>query len=750
MLTLFLLEGEKMKKAELKELLADMSLDEKIGQLIQLSGEFFQANDISYGPRNKLGISQKMVNLTGSILNVAGVEATKKVQDRQMKLQPHHIPVIFMSDVIYGYKTIFPIPLGLGAAWNPELVKKAFIVAGDEASAAGNQVAYAPMIDTVHDARWGRVLESPGEDPYLNSVYAKAMVEGLQSKLKDGAGVASCFKHFAGYGAVEAGREYNTVDMSTSNLYQNYLPAYKAAVKAGVKMAMTSLTSLNGIPSTADKWLLNDLLRKSWGFKGLIISDYASIYELIKHGFAADETDAAKKALEAGVDIDMKSPCYANGLKKLLTDGKLDEEKINKAVWKVLSLKNELGLFEDPYRGTSIEKEKVSVLSSDKREFARKLASEALVLLQNKNNALPLKKDERIALIGPYSNNHSLLGMWAVHGDAKDSVTIAQGIKQYSKNVKIAKGTDLNRNRKILEEMGFFTKKQIDQMISSAKVEKENNAKAIRLAQDSNTVVLAMGENTLEAGEAGAKTNLCLPDNQLKLIDKISKLGKKIVLLIISGRPLVLTNVVDKVDAILECWFPGTEGGNAIADVLFGETNPSGRLTMTFPYAVGQEPIYYSHLSTGRPVHGSQHIGRFVSKYLDAPADPLFPFGYGLSYGHVNYKNMTLDKKILHRDNKLKAEVTLINDSSWDINETVQLYIHDQVASIVQPVKRLIDFTKVVVKANSSRKVNFEIKPEQLTFFNNHGQEILENGKFTAFIGENSRDCLAQDFTLVD
>lgn len=739
-----------MKKEKLKNLLKDMSLNEKIGQLVQLSGEFFKANDISYGPREKLGISQEIVNYTGSILNVSGAKETREVQDHQMGVQPHHIPVMFMSDVIYGYKTVYPIPLGLGATWNPELVQEAFTTAADEASSAGNHVAYAPMLDTVHDARWGRVLESPGEDPYLNSVYAEAMVKGFQKELKNGKGVISCFKHFAGYGGVEAGREYNSVDMSLSNLYQNYLPAYKAAVKAGAKMAMTSLTSLNGVPSTADQWLLNEVLRKEWGFQGIIISDYASIYELTKHGFASDSIDAAEKAFEATVDIDMKSPCYANGLSKLVTEGKLDEKKIDEAVWRVLSLKNELGLFENPYRNASEKREKASVLSKDKRKQARKIATEAIVLLQNKNSVLPLNETETIALIGPYSDSHDLLGMWAVHGNPKDSVSIAQGLKQYVKNLRIEKGTDNIRNSKILEEIGFFNKEQINKMISSEIVEKKNNEKAIELAKSSDTVILAMGENALEAGEAGAKTDLTLPNNQVQLIKQISKLGKKTVLLVISGRPLALTNVIDKVDAIVQCWFPGIEGGNAIADILLGKISPSGRLTMAFPYTTGQEPIYYNHLSTGRPMSSSQHVGRFISKYLDAPAEPLYPFGYGLSYGKIIYEDMILDKNELTRHGEIKAEIMLKNSSDWDCNETVQLYFQDRVATVVQPVKRLIDFKKVFIKAHSNRKVSFIIKPKQLAFYDNHGKSIVENGDFRLFIGCNSKNCLAKDFTLID
>lgn len=739
-----------MKTIELKQLLKDMSLDEKIGQLVQLSGEFFQANDISYGPITKLGISQKVVDLAGSVLNVAGAEETRRVQNHQMKVQPHHIPVMFMSDVIYGYKTVYPIPIGLGASWDPKLVKEAFNTAADEASAAGIHVAYAPMLDTVHDARWGRVLESPGEDPYLNSVYAKAMVEGFQENFENNNGVAACFKHFAGYGAVESGREYNSIDMSISNLYQNYLPAYKSAVKAGAKMAMTSLTSLNGVPSTADEKLLNELLRKIWGFNGIIISDYASIYELVKHGFASDEYDAAHKAINATVDIDMKSPCYANSLKKLVADGKLNEEKIDESVWRVLSLKNELGLFEDPYRGTSVARENKSVLSSDKRELARKLASEAIVMLQNKNDVLPLNKNEKIALIGPYSTDHSLLGMWAVHGEPKDSVSILEGIERYTSNVTATKGTDINRSREMLKEMGFPNDEEISKVISDQEIEHENNEKALQLAKKADVVILALGESTLEAGEAGAKTKLTLPENQLNLINEISKLGKKVVLLVISGRPLVLTNIVDKVDSILECWFPGTEGGAAIADILFGKANPSGRLTMSFPCSSGQEPIYYNHLSTGRPVDDSQHVGRFVSKYLDTPAAPLYPFGFGLSYGKVTYESMSLDKDVLTHTGKIEAKVVLKNDSDWDCQETVQLYLHDKVATIVQPVKKLINFKRVSIKAHTQKTVSFSIIPKQLTFFDNYGEEILENGDFTLFIGSNSRDCLAKDFTLTD
>ncbi len=739
-----------MKQKKIFTLLNEMSLDEKIGQLIQLSGEFFSASDISIGPIEKLGISKKMVNLCGSALNIVGAENVRRVQNQQMQKQPHHIPILFMSDVIYGFKTIFPIPLGLGSSWNPKLVKRAYSVAAEEASASGNQVAFAPMVDVVHDARWGRVLESPGEDPYLNSVYSKNMVEGLQENLANKTGQVACIKHYAAYGAVEAGREYNQVDMSLSNLCQNFLPPYRAGVKAGAGMVMTALTTLNGVPSTADKWLLSDVLRKKWKFNGIIISDYASIYELIKHGFARNSTDAALKAMDAGVDIDMKSPCYANGLHDLVTNGVLDERKINNAVLKVLNFKNKLGLFEKPYFGASVEKEKNSILTPQKRKLARKLAQESLVLIQNKNSILPLKKDAKVALIGPYANSQKLIGMWAIHGNSRDTVTIADGLGQYTNNLTVNHGTDLCRDKALLKKLGFLTEKDINKMVSSPEKERINIQNAIKAAKAADTIVLTLGEETYEAGEAGAKTNLNIAPNQLKLLDKLSQLNKPIILVLISGRPLVLTKVKDKVDVILESWFPGTEGGNAIADILFGKVNPSGRLTMSFPYASAQEPLYYNHLSTGRPENNSQHVGRFVSKYIDAPAKALYPFGYGLSYGKIKYSNLTISSDRLFLDRPIKISIDIENLSDYDRKETIQLYIHQETASIVQPVKRLIDFNKIAISGHSSRHVEFYINASQLSFYDNMGRSHKESSKIHVYVGTNGIQLLEGKFDFIN
>lgn len=729
-----------MNQKEIIRLLKDMSLDEKIGQLIQLSGEFFSANDISIGPIEKLGISKKMVDLTGSILNVVGAKETHEVQERQMQKQPHHIPVLFMSDVIYGYKTILPIPLGLGATWDLKNVRQAFVNAADEASAAGNHVAFAPMVDVVRDARWGRVLESPGEDPYLNARFAENMVNGLQENLKNKKGQAACVKHYAAYGAVEGGKEYNSVDMSISNLFQNYLPPYKAAVAAGSEMVMTSLTTLNGVPATASKALLSTILRQKWGFDGVIISDYASIFELIKHGFAANEIQASEEAFNASVDIDMKSPCYANGLQPLVTNGQLDEEKIDQAVLRVLNLKNRLGLFEDPFYGASPEREAKSILTSSKRQLARKLSQESLVLLQNDNHVLPLAKEQKVVLIGPYASRKTLIGMWAIHGNPQDTITIADGMKRFIPDLKVYQGTDLQRSKKLLKNLGFLNEKEIAEAISTPKQEQKNNQEALEAAKKADTVVLALGEETYEDGEAGSKTDLRLPKNQRQLIDQLANLGKKIILVLINGRPLVLNDIKDKVDAIIEAWFPGTEGGNAIADVLFGECNPSGRLTMEFPYSSAEEPLYYNHLSTGRPESNSQHKGRFVSKYLDSPSGALYPFGYGLSYCDVDYSSLQLSANEITPDQDIKVSINVTNTGKCSTTETVQLYFRDEVASVAQPVKRLINFQKVQLKPMEKKRVEFVLSLSELSFFDNTGNEKIEPGFFTIMVGPNSRD----------
>lgn len=741
-----------MKTEDLRSLLNSLTIEEKIGQLVQLSGDFYNASNISLGPQRKLGITQRTVDLSGSVLNVAGAEKVRKVQSEHLKKSDRAIPLLFMSDIIYGYRTVYPIPLGMGCSWDPELIEEAYKNTADEAHAGGTQVTFAPMVDLVRDPRWGRVLESTGEDPYLNSQFADAMVRGFQKKINNNGGIVSCVKHFAAYGAAEGGREYNSADMSMSNLFQNYLPSYKAAIDAGAKMVMTSLTTLNGVPATADKWLLEDILRKQWGFKGLIISDYASVYELIQHGFAKDNIEASELALNAGVDIDMKSPCYATGLQPLLEAGKLSEQKIDLAVWRVLSLKNELGLFEDPFRGASKELEQKEILSNTKRTLARQVSRESIVLLKNTNDVLPLaaSQNQKIAIIGPYANEKELLGLWAVHGDRKDTITLEKGISEYvsNSNLRVSKGTDIIRDATFFEQSGMIPG-LAEKVISSQEIEASNFKEAMDTAEWADVIIFAGGEHTMQSGEAGSRTKLRLPENQMHLFNELSKLGKPIVTVIISGRPLVLTEIAKKSQSIIQAWFPGTEGGHAIADIIFGKYNPSGRLSMSMPYTEGQIPVYYNHLRTGRPQIGSQHVGRFVSKYTDSLTKPLYPFGYGLSYGSVEYQKIELEKDVITKEQDLEVKVKIQNTGKITRDETVQVYIRDIVASVVQPVKRLIKFKRVHLLPGQVEQAIFVIKPSDLVFYDQSGRPVLENGQFELFIGSNSEEAQHVTFELI-
>lgn len=741
-----------MKNQQLKQLLDSLSLEEKIGQLVQLSGEFYQAKSITTGPKQRLGITQKMVDLSGSVLNVTGAEQVKRVQEDHLKKGEHPIPLLFMADIVYGYRTIYPIPLGIGATWDFKLVEKAYCNTADEASSSGADVTFAPMLDLVRDPRWGRVLESTGEDPVLNSCFARAMVKGLQKNLSNSNGLVACIKHFAGYGAVEAGREYNSVDLSLANLKQNYLPSYRSAVNAGAKMVMSSLTTLNGVPSTGDRWLLNDVLRKDWGFDGVIISDYASIQELVNHGFASDNDDAARLAINAGVDIDMKSPCYANGLSRLLDKGKINEEKINMAVWRVLRLKNDLGLFEDPFRGASAKRENNSLLSADKRSVARKLSRESIVLLKNKDKVLPLSKSgkKKIAVIGPYADNKDLIGLWALHANSNDTVTLADGIseKLSNSNYTIAKGTDILRDRKLFEKFGT-PEESTKQLISDDTSEIKQQQKALSDASKSDIIIFACGEHPIQSSEAGSRALLRLPINQIKLFNKLIKLGKPIITIIFSGRPLVLTDIVSKSDGVLQAWFPGTEGGHALGDILFGDYNPSGHLSMGIPYIEGQLPMHYDHLSTGRAEETSSHHSRFVSRYIDVPTQPLFPFGFGLSYGKMLYEKLEVEQSKVQLKQSVNCRVTLNNIGDWARDEVVQIYFHDDVASVVQPVKRLIDFKRVHVKSGEKIQVHFSIPIEKFGFYNREGNYKLEPGVFTLFAGSDSSTKLSEKFELI-
>lgn len=747
-----------MKPEEVLELLGRMTLKEKIGQLVQLDGGCFGAGDVVSGPRAKLGVTQEDVDVCGSVLNVLGAEEVHRIQDAYLERSRLKIPLVFMADVIYGYQTVYPIPLGLGATWDPDLIREDYALVAEEAAADGCMVTFSPAVDIVRDARWGRCLEMSGEDPCLTSRFAKAMVEGFHGDGTPARSVASCVKHFAGYGAPEAGREYNTVDMSEWRFRNEYLPPYKAAVDAGADLVMTSFNTIDGVPATANKWLMDDLLRGEWGFDGPVITDYAAVAELIGHGVAADAREATRLAMGATVDIDMKTACYAHELEGLVADGVVSVEQVDAACLRVLTLKNRLGLFEDPYRGCSAERREEVTCTPDRLASARKTCGEALVLLKNEGGVLPLSKEAgspRVALIGPYANSRDIIGMWAIHADKSRSVTLAEAFEEVlgADGFGWAQGCKMLDDYSELGEFGKYVGVAAGFGAGADGGEKpsadELLAEALELAERSDVVVMALGEHMLQSGEGGARTDITLPAPQKRLLKRVRELGKPVALVLFNGRPLALTDVADDCDAILEAWFPGTAGGRAVADVLFGDVNPSGRLTVSFPHNVGQEPLYYAQFSTGRPAKGSTHSGRFVSRYMDAPNEALFPFGYGLSYHTARYEGLRLGSDVLHAGEKLAVSVDVVNESQVAGTEVVQLYIHDLFASRVRPVLELRDFRRVELAPGEKKTVGFELCEEQLRFWTREHGWASEPGRFEVLVGPNSRDLLSAGFELV-
>ena len=739
-----------MTEQQLLDLFHQMTLEEKIGQLVQLDGGCFGTDAMAVGPREKLGVTEETVRNCGSVLNVLGAEKVHEIQDHFLAENRLKIPLLFMADVIYGYQTVFPIPLGLGSTWNPNLIREDYKLIAEEACSDGDMVTFSPPADLIRDARWGRCLEMPGEDPVLISHFSKAMVEGFQNTWEKGKSVASCLKHFAGYGAPEAGREYNTVDMSKRRFLLNFLPGYKSAVAAGCELVMTSFNTVDEIPATANKWLMDDILRKEWGFNGVIITDYAAISELKAHGVAADDAEAAKLAINATVDIDMKTSCYANNLADLVARHEIDEAQIDAACYRILTLKNKLGLFEDPYYGCSVEKRDSVIRSPEKISAARKTANRSMVLLKN-DDILPLKRNkQKIALIGPYADSLDIVGMWAVHADHKHSITIKQAMENVLDNeyFTFTKGCDFLDDYSSLGEFGFIPAIANGKLTpEQAVIEHEN---ALTLAKEADVVVLAMGEHMLQSGESGSRTDITLPEPQKQLLHEIKALDKKIVLVLFNGRPLALTDIIEDCDAVLEAWFPGTAGGLSICDCLFGDYNPSGRLTVSFPYHVGQEPLYYSQFATGRPANGSTHSGRFVSRYLDCPNEALFPFGYGLSYHKAEYSNLTLSQTKISKsaDDSIQVSITVTNTSGTSGTETVQLYLRDLVGSVVRPILELKDFKQIYLGAHETKKITFTITEEMLRFYTKDYTYQSEPGNFKVFVGPNSAELLEADFSL--
>ncbi|TVX94040.1 beta-glucosidase BglX [Paenibacillus agilis] len=721
-----------VNRQRMVDLLQQMTLEEKIAQLLQLAAPFYDGADsdgVITGPMKELGITEETVRQAGSALGLAGAEKIKHIQQMHLKNNRLGIPLLFMADIIHGFKTIFPIPLAIGCSWDLELAEKSAEVAAKEAAVSGVHVTFAPMVDLVRDPRWGRVMESTGEDPYLNSMFARAFVRGFQGDdlTNDRHRVAACVKHFAAYGLAEGGRDYNTVDLSERQLREYYLPAYKAALDEGCEMVMTSFNTVDGIPATANSKLMRDLLRDEWGFDGVLISDWAAIKELIPHGVAANEEEAAYKAIQAGVDIEMMTSTYVHHMPELIASGKVDEALIDEAVLRVLQLKDKLGLFDNPLRGADPEAEREVVFCEEHRNISREMAAKSCVLLKNEEGLLPLQPSSRIALIGPFAKSSDILGNWSWTGVKDDAVRLDQALlaKVPDSLVAIAEGSGI--------EM----------------MTEEHYSEALSAAEQADVIVLALGEHSDMSGEGGCRADIKLPQAQLELIARLKQLHKPIVAVLFNGRPLDLHGVYDQVDAVLEAWYPGSEGGAAIADILYGDVNPSGRLTMSFPYSVGQVPVYYNHFNTGRPHDPKDVDARYVSRYLDVPNAPLLPFGYGLSYTTFVYGELVLSDEIMTVDRPLRVEVTVTNTGELAGEEVVQLYVRDISGDVVRPLKELKDFAKVSLEPGESRKVTFTIMEEQLRYHHADLQFTSDPGEFVVFVGSNSRDVIECRFHFV-
>lgn len=720
-----------MEEIKLKNLLEKMTLKEKIMQLYQSDLPTFNRSSSSEldstgpvtGPENNIILDKESLYSVGSILNCNNAKNAYNVQKEYMENSRLGIPLLFMFDVVHGFRTIFPIPLALACSWNPDLIEETARIAAKEGSASGNNVTFAPMSDLVRDPRWGRVMESQGEDPLLNALLSAAYVRGFQGNdLKDQETMAACVKHFAGYGASEAGRDYNTVDMSEQKLRNFYLSGYQKSIEAGAEMVMTSFNIFKGVPATANKFLLRDLLRDEMGFDGTVISDYDSLTEIIDHGAARDGKEAARRGIEAGLDIEMVSTEYIHHLEDLVLEGTVEESLIDEAVMRILKLKNKLGLFEDPFRYIEPEREAKTHLHPEHRKLARKTAAESAVLLKN-DEILPLEDKldqlESIALIGPLADNGGIIGFWNALGENKEAVTLKEGLEnKYEDRLKINVETGYN-----------FETEKLDLEAVEKTVEK------------SDLVILALGEEQNMSGEGGSRAYLDLPGPQKKIAEIAADSNKPAVLVLFNGRPLELKWYDDNMTAILESWFPGTEGGNALADLLNGDVNPSAKLTMSFPYTVGQIPVYYNHYSTGRsPEKVEDKNYRFLSRYQDIPNQPLYPFGFGLSYNDYEYSKPELSSKEMKKEETLSASIEIENLGSYSGKEIVQLYIRDLYGTTVRPVKELKDFMKISLEPGESKRIEFEIIEDMLKFYNLDNKQVIEAGEFEVFIGANSRD----------
>ena len=729
----------------ISKLMQQMTPEEKIGQLNLVSVGFTVT-----GPVVSQDVDAKIKKgLVGGVLNTFTPVAARKLQEMAVSQSRLHIPLILGFDVIHGHRTILPIPLGLAATWDLPAIERGAHLAGQEAAADGINWVYSPMVDIARDPRWGRVAEGAGEDPYLGSQIAKAMVHGYQGPTNDMTrpdNVMACLKHFALYGAAEAGRDYNTTDMSRQRMYNEYLPPYKAAVEAGVGSVMSSFNDVNGIPATANKWLMTDLLRRQWSFLGFVATDYTAINELSAHGLG-DDKKVSELALNAGIDMDMVGEIFVRNLAQNVKEGTVKQADVDLACRRVLEAKYRLGLFQDPYRGVSEARAKEVLMQPAFLQTARDITRRSLVLLKNDNQTLPLKNTANIAVVGPLADRPvDMIGNWSGAGDAKQAVSILQGIKNVAGStvrVTYTHGANVTEDAQLIARLNEHGGQlNIDPRPADAQI-----AEAVAAAQKAEVVIAVVGESQGMTGEAASRADIGLPGRQLDLLKALKATGKPLVVVLCNGRPLTLPWEHENASAILETWFGGTQAGNAVADVLFGVYNPSGKITMTFPRVVGQVPIYYNHKSTGRP-YGGVALDKYKSRYLDVPNDPLYPFGYGLSYSTFTYGKPTLSKTSISLNQGLDVAVTVQNTSQRDGEEVVQLYLRDLVGSSTRPIQELKNFQKILLKAGESRQVSFHLNPDDLKFYNDDLKWVAEPGEFEVMTGGNSRDVQKVSFTL--
>ena len=724
-------------------LMGKMTLQEKIGQLnLPVSGEIVTGQAKSSDVAGKIRKGQ-----VGGLFNVKGVENIREVQKIAVEQSRLKIPLLFGMDVIHGYETVFPIPLALSCSWDMEAIKESARIAAKESSADGICWTFSPMVDICRDPRWGRMAEGGGEDPYLGSEISAAMVKGYQGDdLTDKNTIMACVKHFALYGAPEAGRDYNTVDMSHLSMFNNYFPPYKAAIDVGVGSVMTSFNVVDGIPATGNKWLMTDVLRDRWGFDGFVVTDYTAISEMIAHGMG-DLQQVSAMSLSAGTDMDMVADGFLTTLEKSLKEGKVTMAEIDKACRRILEAKYKLGLFDDPYKYCDASRVKKDIFTAENRAVARKIATETFVLLKNENNLLPLQRKGKIALVGPLANTKANMpGTWSVAAASDKYNSLYESMKQSlagKAEVLYAKGSNLMYDAQREVEATMFGREMRDPRSAQELLDE-----ALSVASQADVIVAAVGESSEMSGESSSRTNLEMPDAQRDLLIALKKTGKPIVLVYFAGRSTVMTWEQENFPAILNVWFGGSEAADAICDVVFGDVSPSGKLTTTFPKNVGQIPLYYNHLNTGRPLEAGKWFSKFRSNYLDIDNDPLYPFGYGLSYTTFRYGDLQLSNNSMNEKGKITASVTVTNTGNYDADEIVQMYIRDMVGSVARPVKELKGFERIHLKKGESRTVSFDITAEQLKFYNSALNWVCEPGEFEVMVGGNSRDVQTKKFSL--